>query len=294
MQSSAQDTTAPIDIYVSHFGLSERPFTLVPDPDFLFWSGVHRRAYTMLEYGLHTRAPITLITGEVGAGKTTLLQYLLQQIQSDITVGLISNAQGGRGELLRWVLMALSQETPTGADYVDLFNQLQLYLVNEYAQGRRVVLIFDEAQNLDRESLEELRMFTNINSNKDEVLQLILVGQPQLRKIVRHPDLEQFCQRVTASFHLPRMNAETVDAYIHHRMRKAGGADNVFTHDATAEIARAARGIPRLVNQLSDFALVYASTGESQSVTSEIVRSVLNDGVFFADVLQLEGAEDEN
>ena len=114
-----------LDIYNDYFGLTERPFTLVPDPDFLFWSNDHKRAYAMLEYGLITKAPITLITGEVGAGKTTLLHFLLQQVDEDIRIGLVSNAHGDRGDLLRWVLLSLNQPTPLGATYVDLFSQFQ-------------------------------------------------------------------------------------------------------------------------------------------------------------------------
>ncbi len=122
----------------------------------------------MLEYGILTRSPVTLITGEVGAGKTTLLQHLLKTVGPEVRIGLVSNATGARGEMLRWVLMALGQEVPAGADYVDLFARFQAFLIAEYAAGRRVILIFDEAQNLSREALEELRMFTNINSGKDE------------------------------------------------------------------------------------------------------------------------------
>ena len=280
-----------LDLYSEYFGLRERPFTLLPDPDFLYWSDAHKRAFTMLQYGRVTHAPITLITGEVGAGKTTLLHYLLKTLDDDLTVGLVSNAQGGRGDLLRWVLTALNQETPAGADYVDLFNRFQMFLIDEYSHGRRVLLIIDEAQNLDRETLEELRMFTNINANKDELLQLILMGQPELRDLVRRPDLMQFCQRVTASFHLSAMDEQTVDAYIQHRMRTAGAERRIFTEDATRLISQSARGIPRLVNQLSDFALVYAAGDDSAEVTGDVVRNVLRDGVFFADVLQLTQAQ---
>lgn len=279
------------DIYTEFFGLTERPFSLVPDPDFLYWSAAHKRAFNMLEYGLFTHAPITLVTGDVGAGKTTLLQYLLRQISDDITVGLISNAQGGRGDLLRWVMMALSQEVPPGADYVDLFNQFQMFLIEEYSQARRVVLIFDEAQNLDRETLEELRMYTNINTNKDELLQLVLVGQPELRDIVNQPGLEQFCQRVAANVHLSAMSVETVTSYIKHRMSTAGATREVFTDEAIQLIARSARGIPRLVNQLADFSLVYASSEDQETVSADMVRNVLRDGLFLSNVLFLEKTE---
>ena len=272
-----------LDIYTEHFGLSERPFTLLPDPDFLFWSSNHKRAYTMLEYGLVTKAPITVITGEVGAGKTTLLQYLLNQMDQDISIGLVSNAHGDRGELLRWVMLSLSQPCPREATYVELFNLFQTYLIEEYASGRRVALIFDEAQNLSKSALEELRMFTNINSNKDELLQLILVGQPELRDIIRSPDLTQFAQRVSASFHLSPMDPDSVLAYIAHRLRKAGAVRMLFTRQACAVIHEATGGIPRLVNQLCDFSMVYASTDGKKTVSETTVRSVLADGVFFSD-----------
>jgi len=273
--------TSTIDIYTEHFGLTARPFSLVPDPEFLYWSPAHRRAWTMLEYGIVTRAPITLITGEVGAGKTTLLHHLLATIGDDVRIGLVANAHGDRGELLQWVLMALGQEVWRDASYVDLFAQLQTFLIEEYAAGRRVILIFDEAQNLDRESLEELRMLTNINSNKDELLQLVLVGQPELRDLIRRPDLTQFAQRVAASFHLSAMDARTVRAYIAHRMSVAGARPNVFSDEAADLIQSATDGVPRLVNQLCDFALLYAFEADRQDVSRDIVQQVLDDGVFF-------------
>ena len=270
-----------IDIYTEHFGLSHRPFNLVPDPDFLFWGPGHRRAFAILEYGIMTRAPITLLTGEVGAGKTTLLRHLLRVIEEDVRVGLISNAHGNPGELLRWVLHALDQPTSSEQSYVDLFSQLQDYLIAEYAQGRRVVLIFDEAQNLGRDSLEELRMLTNINSGKDELLQLILVGQPELRDIVRRPDMVQFAQRVAAGFHIGTMTEETVASYIAHRLKIAGGNPDLFTREACAAIHAQTGGVPRLVNQLCDLSLVYAFTGEESQVSAETVAEVIRDGVFF-------------
>lgn len=275
--------SASPDIYTAHFGLRERPFSLVPDPDFLFWSKNHRRAYTILEYGLLTRAPITLITGEVGAGKTTLLHHLLKSAGEDVRVGLVANAHGDRGELLRWVLLAFGEPAPAGAGYVDLFGQFQDFLIREYAGGRRAILIFDEAQNLSRESLEELRMFTNINSNKDELLQLVLVGQPELRATIRRPDLTQFAQRVSASFHLPAMSPETVAGYIAHRLAVAGAAEAgaIFTPEAAALVHEATGGVPRLVNRLCDLAMLYAFTAEADLVDAETVRQVLDDGVFF-------------
>lgn len=271
-----------LDIYTKHFDMHERPFTLVPDPDFLFWSPIHKRAYAILEYGIVTRGPITLVTGDVGVGKTTLIQHLLRSIEDEIQVGLVSNTQGGRGELLRWVLAALDQPTETEATYVDLFTQFQEYLISQYAEGRRVIVVIDEAQNLSRDNLEELRMFTNINAGKDELLQLVLVGQPELRDIVLRPDLSQFAQRVSAHFHLGPMDADTVEAYIAHRLEQAGGSSETFSSDACRAVHKQSGGVPRLVNQLCDLCMVYAFANGQTVIDANTVSQVLDDGVFFA------------
>jgi len=269
------------ELYTGFFGLSERPFTLVPDPEFLYWSDQHKRAFSILEFGIMSRAPITLITGEIGSGKTTLLQQLIKQIGDDVTIGLISNAQGGRGDLLQWVLNALSVNVTAAGDYVGLFQQLQEFLIQEYAQGRRVVLIIDEAQNLSSEGLEELRMLTNINSNKDELIQLILVGQPELKDIILQPNMRQLTQRVAASFHLVGMDEKTVTSYIAHRLRVAGGSGEEFTLHARKAVYAVTHGVPRLVNQICEFALLYAWGNETHTVTKEIINNIVADGVFF-------------
>ena len=271
-----------LDIYTEHFGLTERPFSLLPDPSFMFWSEAHRRAYTMLEYGILTRAPITMITGDVGAGKTTVLQHLLKNVGDDVKIGLISNAHGDRGELLRWVLMSLSQPAAPQDSYVDLFARFQSYMIEEYAKGRRIILIFDEAQNLSRESLEELRMFTNINANKDELLQLVLVGQPELRSIVRRPDMTQLAQRISSSYHLTRMDNDTTREYIAHRLKIAGAKRQLFSLKATDFIFQLTKGVPRLVNQLCDLSLVYAFYSNKRRVMRITVEEVIEDDVFFA------------
>lgn len=268
-------------LYADFFGLSERPFTLVPDPSFIYWSDQHKRAFAVLEFGIMSRAPITLISGEIGSGKTTLLQELLARMATSVTVGLVSNAQGGRGELLQWVLHSLAVDCNPASSYVQMFQQLQDFLISEYAEGRRVILIFDEAQNLSTEGLEELRMLTNINANKDELIQLILVGQPELREIVLRPTMRQLAQRVAASFHLQRMDSDTVGKYIEHRLQKAGGSGEEFTQGAFGVIHKATRGVPRLVNQLCDFAMLYAWSVEDKIITASTVDKVLADGVFF-------------
>lgn len=274
--------SSAMDIYVGHFGLTERPFTLVPDPDFLFWSPAHRAAYAMLDYGLLTRAPITLLTGEIGVGKTTLLHHFMGRIDEDVSVGLIANARPGQGDILRWALPALGQHADAGASEVALFGQFQDYLISEYAAGRRVLLIIDEAQNISRDGLEELRMLTNINARKDELLQLVLAGQPELRTMVRRPELMQFAQRVAASYHIPAMDAPTVLAYIEHRLKIAGATGEIFTRPAAELVQLATGGVPRLVNQLCDLSLTYAFSASQTLVRRETVMQVLDDGVFFA------------
>lgn len=270
------------NLYTAHFGLKSRPFALAPDPDFLFWPPAHRRAYAMLEYGVMTHSPITLITGDIGAGKTTLLLQLMRSLDRDVCVGLISNPNGARSELMRWVLMALGQPAAPDQSYVDLFARFQTFLISEYAAGRRVVLIFDEAQNLSAEALEELRMFTNINSGKDELLQLILVGQPELRDIIAQPHMRQFAQRVASNYHLTAMDQRTVRAYVAHRMKTAGQERKVFTTPAVNLIYERTGGVPRLVNQLCDLSLVYAFSKGRKTVTIATVEQVLNDGAFFS------------
>lgn len=272
----------PDALYSEFFGLKFRPFNLVPDPAMIFWSPVHKRAYSILEFGILSGAPITLITGEIGAGKTTLVQALLGGLDDEVTIGLISNAQGGRGELLQWILNALGLPEDDNLGYVALFQKLRDFLIAEYADGRRVILIIDEAQNLSLEGLEELRMLTNVNSNKDELIQLILVGQPELRDMVLGPSMQQLAQRVAASFHLGVMDPETVTQYIRHRLIAAGGSGEEFTDDACALVHLKTGGVPRLVNQLCDFAMLYAWSSETPKVAIQTVQQVLDDGVFLA------------
>jgi type II secretory pathway predicted ATPase ExeA len=268
------------DMYTGFYGLSDRPFSLIPDPDYLYWADGHRAAFTVLEYGVMTRSPITVLTGEIGVGKTTVLQKLLSGLDDATTVGLVSNAQGGRAEMLRWVTNALGLRADRQADYVELYQTLEDHLIAEYAAGRRVTLVIDEAQNLSTEALEELRMLTNINSGRDELVQLILVGQPQLRERIMHPDLEQFAQRVVAAYHLMPLGAEATTSYIQHRMVHAGGRGDEFTIEALTEIARLTAGVPRLINKLCEFCLVYGAIGGETPIVVSTVRQVIADGIF--------------
>jgi type II secretory pathway predicted ATPase ExeA len=165
-------------MYEAYFGLREKPFSILPDPDLIYWGPTHRMAMSMLEFGVLNNAGFTVVTGEIGSGKTTLVRCLLRRIQPNIRVGLISNTPRSREELLQWIMMSLDQ--PFEGSFTSLFKNLKDYLFKQYALQRRTVIIVDEAQNLDSDSLEDLRMLSNINADKHQVLQLILVGQPQL------------------------------------------------------------------------------------------------------------------
>lgn len=267
--------------YLEHFGFNQRPFSLTPDPEFLFWSDAARGAFTMLQYGLATRAPITLITGEIGAGKTILLQHFIQEIEADdsLSIALVTNTRPKTREILQWLLPEL---TKSDVSEEAKFLRVQEFLVREYNEGRRVLLVIDEAQNLSHEALEELRMLTNINLGKEEVLQLFLIGQPELRDHVRRPDLVQFAQRVAANYHLPYMEQQTVLKYIAHRLRVAGGTPGIFSRQAAERVHEATDGIPRLINQLCDMALSYAYAQGDKMVKSGTVQAVIDDGIFFA------------
>ncbi|MCC5972071.1 MAG: AAA family ATPase [Pararhodobacter sp.] len=281
-----------LSYYLDHFGLEERPFSLTPDPEFLYWSPEHRGALAMLEYGQSTRAPITLLTGEIGAGKTTLMHHFIGSMDEDVTIGLISNPRPGVNDILHRVCAALGLKGPPDDDSAEHFSLVQDFLQEEHRQYRSVLLIIDEAQNLTREALEDLRMLTNINAGKDEVLQLLLVGQPELRDMVRRPDLVQFAQRIAASYHIPRLGAEGVAGYIAARLRKAGGSPAIFSRQAAELIHHATGGTPRLVNQLCDLSLTYAYAEGAEVVKRATVAAVLRDGVFFAAGQDMLGAAD--
>ena len=263
-------------MYEAYYGLTEKPFSILPDPEFLFWSRAHSMAFAMMEYGVMNQAGFTVVTGDVGCGKTTLIRRLLGRIGDAVAVGLVSNTGESSTDLLRWILMSLDQ--PFDApDYVSLFKQFQEYLIEEYSHNRRVVLIIDEAQNLGAKALEELRMLSNINAEKDQLLQLIIVGQPQLRDLLQAPELRQFAQRVSSDFHLGRLRHDDVIKYIDHRLRVAGARSALFSDEACRLIFQASGGVPRVINILCDTAMIYGFANEAASIDAEIVRSVIKD-----------------
>lgn len=263
-------------MYEKFYGLTTRPFTMLPDPYFLYWGRTHSLAYSMLEYGILNEAGFTVITGEIGSGKTTLLRQLLHSMDERITVGLISNTMMGQGNLLEWILLALNQPFDQ-TKYVGLLRQFQDFLISEYEQGRHTVLMIDEAQNLDLAALEELRMLSNINTDGAQLLQVILVGQPQLRVMLQRPELVQFAQRIASDFHLGPLAADEAVQYIDHRLALAGANEKLFSREAAQMIAHASSGIPRIINAVCDAALVYGFALHAKKITINIVQEVLGD-----------------
>jgi len=263
-------------MYEEFYHFTEKPFTLSPDPSFLFLGKSHRRAMNILEYGVESDAGITVISGEVGTGKTTLLRQLVSELGDDVTIGLITNTQRDFGDLLKWVLLAYEIDTDE-TDHVKLYKIFVDFITREHRAGRRVLLIVDEAQNLGPDALEDIRMLTNINVDKSLVLQLILVGQPELLGMLKKKELRQFAQRVAADYLLQPLTFQETQKYIRHRIKVAGGNDDLFALTAFATVYYHSGGIPRIINTICDMALVYGFADEAPKIRKEIVLDAIRD-----------------
>lgn len=263
-------------MYESFYGLKHKPFALSPDPEFLFLGKKHQTALTMLEYGLFNQAGFCVISGEIGAGKTTLLRALLDKIEINITVGMITNTHQSFGELLDWVLSAFDIHGPD-LSMVEKHQRFIDFLVEQYAEGKTTLLIVDEAQNMTPSALEELRMLSNVNSEKDQVLQIILAGQPALKDTLRLPELTQFAQRISVDYHLGTLDEDETCAYIQHRLHVAGAEQTIFTEEACESIYEYSGGTPRLINLLCDTAMVYGFADQSESIDQDLIDEMVQE-----------------
>lgn len=263
-------------MYESYFHLKSKPFAMTPDPAFLYQSSQHAAAATMLEYAIESQAPFCLLTGEIGSGKTTLLRYFLRKLGANTTVGLISNTHGRFHSIHPWALSALGIAPADDSDIAQ-YEALIDFFVREYGRGRRTLLVFDEAHNLSTSILEELRLLSNVNSENDLALQVLLIGQPELRAKLESPELEQFAQRVSVDFHLGPLALDDTQSYIRHRLTVARGDPSLFRPEAIAFIHARTRGIPRLINQLCDLALVYAFAEQHSIVDLNLLEHVVLD-----------------
>ncbi|MDP6435848.1 MAG: AAA family ATPase [Gammaproteobacteria bacterium] len=263
-------------MYEQFYGLSEAPFALLPDPSFLYLSKDHGMALTLLRYSILNKQGFTVITGEVGSGKTTLINRIMEELDDDITVGLINFTHNSFGELSEWVLMAYGLEYRNKTK-VEIYDDFVRFLIEEYRKGQRVVLIIDEAQNMGPRTLEEVRMLSNVNAQKDYLLHLIIVGQPELRATLQRPELRQLTQRVSVFYHLGQLSLLEAKAYVEHRLHCAGGDKNLFSAEAIEKIWQGAHGVPRVMNTLCDLALVYAFSSKQNFIDSAVVDEVLED-----------------
>jgi putative secretion ATPase (PEP-CTERM system associated) len=262
-------------MYERFYELRERPFALSPDPDYLYPSRVHREALDYLRYGLESHAGFVAITGEIGSGKTTLLQTLLRGLDSQTTVGRIVNTMLEPRELLETIMIDFGLD-PAGRSKPLLLRDLAQYLVDQRLAGRLVLLVIDEAQNLSLGALEELRMLSNLETEKSKLLQILLVGQPNLRDKLLSPELEQLRQRITVSYHLSPLDPEETANYINHRLRRASiGTPFEFPREATDFIHARSRGIPRIINVICDAALVFGYAEERRQIDMALMRDVL-------------------
>jgi putative secretion ATPase (PEP-CTERM system associated) len=263
-------------MYEKYYGFREKPFALRPDARFLYLARHHVRALLLMEYGILNEASFLLITGEIGSGKTTLIRCLLERMESTLTVGLLSNTSRESGRLLQWIGLAFGLDV-RGKEDVVLYDELMHFVIDLYAQGQRAVLIVDEAQNLGRARLEELRLLSNLNSDQDFLLQMMLVGQPELRDLMRTPQLRQLAQRIGADYHIGGLAQEETFKYVAHRLEVAGGKPDLFTDEAVELAHSCSRGIPRLINQLCDTALVYGYAAQRSTIDLELMEEVVRD-----------------
>jgi general secretion pathway protein A len=261
-------------MYTSFFGLSEKPFAITPDPRYLYLSERHAEALAHLLYGITESGGFIQLTGEVGTGKTTVVRTLLSRVPHHADVAVILNPRLSPAELLLTICEELRLSIPETAlasvkHMVDALNQR---LLTAHGEGRRVIVIIDEAQNLSAETLEQVRLLTNLETPTQKLLQIILIGQPELRELLERNDLRQLAQRVTGRYHLMPLSREETQGYVRHRLRVAGAAAEIFTMRALKEVHRLTGGVPRVINVTCDRALLGAYTQETLKVTPALIR----------------------
>ncbi len=264
-------------MYTEFFGLNEKPFAITPDPRYLYMSARHADALAHLIYGISESGGFIQLTGEVGTGKTTLIRSLLEQLPAKAEIALILNPQLSTLEFLQVICQELRTGTPREDSVKARVDALNTFLLRAYAEGRRVVLIVDEAQTLSPELLEQVRLLTNLETPKKKLLQIILIGQPELRDVLDRPEMRQLAQRITGRYHLEPLSKNDTAVYVRHRMRVAGAQSDVFTRTAIRQLYKKSRGIPRLINVVADRALLAAYTKDHRLVDGRLVESAASE-----------------
>lgn len=263
-------------MYESFFGLKEQPFNVTPDPRFIYLSHHHLEALSALLYGIESRRGFIEITGEIGAGKTTLCRTLLKEIQGRAHSAFIFNPKLSELELLQTIVEDFGITT-NGRRRKDYFDSLNRFLLQELEKGNNAILIIDEAQNLTPRALEQVRLLSNLETTREKLLQIILVGQPELRNLLARPDLAQLRQRIAVRYHLSALSLEETGKYMAHRLSVAGLEERLFTPEAVERIYERSSGIPRLINVLADRALIGAFAKGLRIVEAALVEEAQND-----------------
>ncbi len=264
-------------MYTSFFGFKYKPFQLTPDPEFLFLSRSHKKALTFLNYGIADNSGFILLTGEIGTGKTTILRSMIKNIPQDVKLARINNTKVSSEQLISMINEDFGIDVK-GLDKTQLLSRLSDFLIDQYAQGGRSMIIIDEAQNLSSDLLEEIRLLSNLETDKSKLLQIILVGQPELNLKLGRRELEQLRQRITVSTHISPLIKDEMDSYIKYRLKIAGNEHAVtFEEGVMDAIYDFSKGVPRLINIVCDFALLAAFTDEKKVFDTGLIQEVIQD-----------------
>lgn len=264
-------------MYEAFYGLNEKPFLMRPDAQYLYLSKGHQAALSMLEYVFMSQSGFAVITGTTGSGKTSLIRKLLQNNDSSLSVGLVSNTRvDSFEELLQWMLLATGIEPPE-KNKVQLYKMLSDHLKQKHLAGQRPVFIIDEAQNLNLECIEQLRLLSNLNADREDLIQLVLVGLPALRETLTDPSLQPFVHRVAVDCHLEPLDLEETHAYIKHRLMVAGVQHEIFSNESITSIWEASSGTPRVINLLCDTALLFGFAEQLTHIGDDLIQDVIND-----------------
>ena len=263
-------------MYIDYFGLKDYPFRITPDTDYLYMSSAHSRAKAYMEYAIFNREGFVVITGEIGSGKTTLIKKLLTELDENVIVAKIFQTQLDEVELLQAILVEFGMN-PFSAKKVELLNMLNQFLVNSYLDGKQILLIIDDAQNLSKRVLEEVTMLSGVETQKEKILHVILVGQPELNHKLEAPDMEQLLQRVSLRYHVRALSQDKTKEYVEHRLNVAGIDTKLFSDDVYSEIYEYSGGIPRLINTLCDTSLTCAYADSKQCVDVDEMDSAIKE-----------------
>lgn len=264
-------------MYREFFGLSLRPFELVPNPQFLYLSHSHKKAINYLQYGIQTHAGFILFTGEVGSGKTTILRNLIRSANPDTDISMVFNTRVTGKQLITMINEDFGLET-NGCNLPGLLRNLNDFLIARHAQGHHPIIIIDEAQNLSAEALEEVRMLSNLETDQAKLVQIVLVGQPELRSLIRQSSLRQLRQRINLHCHLDPLSRPETEEYVYHRLEIAGNRDALTFEEGTFDlIYEFSGGVPRVINLFCDFLLLDAFTHETRELRCDMASEVMND-----------------